>query len=113
MNEAYFELIIIDPYADIKLLNTIEDFNCKIKLITSKKAKLSDNQVDLFNKQYNNLSVFRTNEFHDRYFIIDRESIYHIGTSFNHVGEKVFSITKFEDEIVKNNLLNYVRKIVD
>ncbi|MBR5369694.1 MAG: ORF6N domain-containing protein [Bacilli bacterium] len=113
INEAYFELIIIDPYADIKILGIIKDFDCRIKLITSKKAKLSDVQVDLFNEQYNKLTVFRTNVFHDRYFIIDRESIYHIGTSFNHLGEKVFSITKFEDEMVKKELLNYVEKTVD
>lgn len=113
LNEAYFELIIIDPYADIKILGIIKDFDCRIKLITSKKAKLSDAQVDLFNEQYNKLTVFRTNVFHDRYFMIDRESIYHIGTSFNHLGEKVFSITKFEDEMVKKELLNYVEKIVD
>ena len=113
LNEAYFELIIIDPYADIKLLDTIKDFNCRIRLITSRKAKLSDAQVDLFNSQYDKLTLFRTNVFHDRYFIIDRESIYHIGTSFNHAGEKVFSITKHEDEIVKNSLMDYIKKIID
>ena len=113
LNEAYFELIIIDPYADIKLLNIIKDFDCKIKLITSKKAKLSDFQVNLFNSQFNKLTVFRTNLFHDRYFIIDRENIYHIGTSFNHAGEKIFSITKHEDEIVKKSLIDHIKKLID
>ena len=66
-----------------------------------------------FNKQYNKLKVIRTNKFHDRYIIIDNMYIYHIGTSINYIGEKVFSISKLEDEFVIDNLLNYVDKFLN
>ena len=46
--------------------------------------------------------------FHDRYILIDKEIIYHCGTSLNHAGNKTFSINKLEEDIVKNSLFEKV-----
>lgn len=107
------EVIIIDPYADVELLDMVKDIDARIILIMKNKSLLSEKQVNKFNKDYGNkLSVAKNDKFHDRYIILDRNTIYHLGTSINHLGKRVFSITLLEDKIVKSDLLNYIKNIV-
>ncbi len=112
LSDAKEEVIIIDSYADKKLLDFLRNIQAAIILITSDKAKLSAVESRKFNKQYHNLRVIKNNTFHDRYFIIDRNRFFHIGTSLNYAGDKVFTINKLEDTIMKDNLLNYILKII-
>ena len=108
------ELFIIDPYADLNLLDIIRDINSKIILIVSSKSNLSEKQINKFNKQYNDkLTVLKNNNFHDRYIILDKNIVYHLGTSINCLGKKVFSITLLEDKIVRGSLLNFINNIVE
>ena len=107
------DLIIIDPYADLKLLDILVDVNVKIKLITSNKSKLTKAQIDLFNKQFDKLYVLKSEEFHDRYFIIDKKILYHVGTSINSIGKKVFNINLIEDKYIRDKLLDYIQNIID
>ena len=108
------ELFIIDPYADLNLLDIIRDINSKIVLIVSSKSNLSEKQINKFNKQYNDkLTVLKNNNFHDRYIILDKNIVYHLGTSINCLGKKVFSITLLEDKIVRGSLLNFINNIVE
>ncbi len=107
------EVIIIDPYADVELLDMVKDIDARIILIMKNKSLLSEKQINKFNKDYGNkLSVAKNDKFHDRYIILDRNTIYHLGTSINHLGKRVFSITLLEDKIVKSDLLNYIKNIV-
>lgn len=112
LNEVSEELIIIDAYVDKTLLDYIKDINAKIIIITSNKSRIKDIEIDKFNKQYNKLEVIYNNAFHDRYFIIDKKSVFHVGASLNHIGEKIFSINKLNDKFVKENLINYVIKVI-
>ena len=105
------ELIIIDEYADIKLLDLIRNLKYKIILITRNSDRLSNIEIDKYNRQYNNLKVIRNNSFHDRYFILDREEIYLLGTSINNLGEKISTIVKLEDNLLIN-LLKIVEDII-
>ncbi len=111
------ELIIIDGYADKTVLDLIKKLSIKITLIVKEKSLLHELDIEKYNLQYHNLKVFYDNTFHDRYFILDKEIIYHCGTSLNHIGEKTFSINLLEDEIVKKalldkiNFLKHIRKI--
>ncbi len=104
------ELIIIDSYADKTVLDMIKDLSVKVLLITKESNKLSDLDIEKYNKQYSNLKVIRNNDFHDRYFIIDKNEVYHCGTSINNAGSKVFSINILEDNIVKNSLIREIKK---
>ena len=107
------EVILIDPYADLESLDMIKDIDANIVLIMKNKSLLSEKQINKFNKQYNDkLKVFKNDKFHDRYIILDGNTIYHLGTSINHIGKRVFSITLLEDKIVKGSLLNCINNIV-
>ena len=105
------ELVIIDSYADKTVLDMIKSIKAKVLLITKENNKLTNLDVEKYGKQYNNLRVIRNNEFHDRYFIIDKEEVYHCGTSINYAGSKVFSINILEDKVVKDSLIKEVYKI--
>lgn len=112
-NRAKKEIIIIDSYTDKTILDFIKNINANIITITSNKSKLSNLEINKFNKQYNKLKVIYDNTFHDRYLITDKKEVFHIGTSLNHAGEKVFSINKLEDKLIKDSLINYVCNIIN
>ena len=112
MFEAKDELIIIDSYADKQVLDMIKNINSKVILITSNKRKLTNLDIKKYNSQYNNLKVIYSNTFHDRYFIIDRNKIYHCGTSVNYAGLKTFSINILEDKIVKESLIKEISSLI-
>ena len=107
------ELVIIDSYADKTVLDMIKDLSVKVLLITKYDNKLSDLDIEKYNKQYFNLKVIRNNDFHDRYFILDKCDVYHCGTSINYVGSKVFSINILQDKFVINSLIKKVEKVIN
>ncbi len=100
------ELIIIDAYADKTTLDIIKNLNVQVTLIVKEKSLLTSIEIEKCQEQYHNLEVIYDNTFHDRYFIIDANIIYHCGTSLNHLGTKTFSINLLEDEVVKKSLLD-------
>jgi len=110
--EADNEIIVVDSYADITFLDLIRNIKCNIILITKNSNRLSDIEIDKYNDQYHNLKAIRDNSFHDRYFILDRKTIYHSGTSINNAGDKTFMITRLNDEFVINNILSNVLSII-
>lgn len=105
------EIILIDPYADIKALDylKVKTEGVIVQLFISSKAKLTQGDIDAFNEQYGNLEIILDDNFHDRFVIIDRATLYHLGASLNYIGKKVFAITKIEDE----NLLTSLKKKLD
>ena len=111
-NKAKKELIIIDGYANKEVLDMIKTLKNNVTLITKNNGLLTNLDIKKYNEQYNNLNIIHTNLFHDRYFIIDYNDIYHCGTSINHAGNKTFSINLLEDEIVKKGLIDYIKEIV-
>ena len=113
LKAAKEEIIIIDGYVDVTLLDIIKELNTNVVLITKNKNNLKKIEIDKYNKQYNNLQIIKNDTFHDRYIILDNKEIYHIGTSLNHDGKRVFSINKLEDKIIIDNLLNYIKTIID
>ena len=109
--EAKEELIIIDGYADNTILNIVKRLKVDVTLITKPNNLLTKQDILKYNKQYKNLKVKFDNSFHDRYFILDRKTVYHCGASINRIGYKTFSITLIGDDEVCNLLLNKVKKI--
>ena len=101
-------LIIIDAYADNVILDIIKRLNIDVILITRKNNLLTEQDIDRYHKQYHNLRVIYDNTFHDRYFILDRDILYHCGTSINRIGYKTFSITKVNDIEVFDSLLKKI-----
>ena len=111
LNNAEKEIIIIDNYADIALLDLIRNIKYQVILITKNSPRLSNMEIEKYNNQYHNLKVIRDNSWHDRYFIIDGKEIYLSGTSINNIGNNTSMIIKLEDENVKKLILQNVDNI--
>ena len=105
-------LVIIDASADNTLLDIIKRLNINVTIITKSNNLLTNQDIEKYNKQYNNLKVKYDNTFHDRYFILDKKRVYHCGTSINRIGYKTFSITLINDKDVCNALINKIVNIV-
>ena len=110
--KANNNLIIIDSYADNTILDIVKRLKVNVIIITMKDNLLTKQDIEKYNKQYNNLKVIYDNTFHDRYFIIDNEIVYHCGASINRVGYKTFSINIISDNVVKESLINQVLKSI-
>ena len=111
VGKAKKEIVLIDNYADINTLNILCKKNKGVDLIiaTAGKGKLSTKDINKFNAQYPKLSVKTTTDFHDRFLIIDKTEVYHIGASIKDAGKKSFGITKIEDKDLIQSLINKVR----
>ena len=106
------KLIIIDAYADKTILDIIKRLNVSVTIITKKDNLLTHQDIKKYNSQYHNLKVIYDNTFHDRYFMIDDNDIYHCGTSINRIGYKTFSINLIGDIDVRKMLFNKVNSII-
>ena len=109
LNEGKNEVIIIDSYADKKVLDIISNIDKDVILITRKNNILKEIDIEKYNKQYDNLKIIYDNTFHDRYIILDRNIFYHLGASINYIGNKTFSINIIEENIVKNLLIEKIK----
>ena len=111
IQKAKKERILIDNYVDVHTLNILCKKNKSVDIIiaTSGKGNLSTKDINKFNAQYPKLSVKTTTDFHDRFLIIDKAEVYHIGASIKDAGKKSFGITKIEDKDLIKNLINKVR----
>lgn len=112
LREAKKQIIIIDAYADYKTLDIIKRLNVNVTIITKKDNLLTNQDVLKYNKQYHNLKVVYNNTFHDRYFILDDNIIYHCGASINRIGYKTFSINLISDKDVCNMLTAKINEII-
>ncbi len=106
------KLIVIDNYADNSLLDIIKRLNIEVIVITKENNLLTKQDIAKYNKQYHNLKVIYDNSFHDRYFILDNNTIYHCGSSINRIGYKTFSITLINDKEITDSFQEKVQKII-
>ena len=107
IKKAENEIILIDNYVDIDTLNILSKKNDKVKveLYTKSNTKLNANDINKFNLQYPKLEVKYTEVFHDRFLILDKKYIYHIGASIKDVGKKCFGITLIKYEAIIKDIL--------
>ena len=107
VEKAGTELILIDNYVDVNTLNILSKKRKQVDvmIVTSGKGNLTKKDVTKFNSQYPKLTVKINEDFHDRFIIIDRTEVYHIGASIKDAGKKSFGITKLDVEDLTKSLL--------
>lgn len=107
IKKAKKELIIIDNYTDLSILEmlTEKSRNVRVKIITQKNTPIKTLDIEKFNAQYGTLSIKHSQEYHDRFLIIDQNELYHIGASLKDLGKKCFAFSVIEDKNVLRNLM--------
>ena len=68
--------------------------------------RITEKELNDFNSQYPSLDVRITDEFHDRFMILDRRQMYHIGASIKDAGKKAFEISTNEDPKILECILS-------
>ena len=108
IQKAQREIILIDGYVDVGTLNILAKKNTgvDVKVYTYASARLTNTDVANFNAQYPNLTVKKTQIFHDRFIILDGKSAYHAGASLKDAGRKCFGISLLADPGLITDLLN-------
>ncbi len=99
IKKAEEKILIIDNYIDNTILDmlTKKNKNVEVVILTSLSCNLTKLDINKFNKQYPTLKISKTNNFHDRFIVIDNKELYHCGASLKDLGKKCFAINKMED----------------
>lgn len=109
VQQASSEIVLIDAYVDVATLNILakKKPGVDVTILTSGHG-LSEDDARVFNAQYPNLRVCHTRAFHDRFLILDREAVYHVGASLKDAGKKCVAVTQLQDEEVVSSLLDVI-----
>ena len=100
IGRATESVILIDGYVDKNTLDMLtgKKPDASVTIYTIKKnCKVTDKEFTDFNSQYGPLEIRYTDEFHDRFLILDNKEFYHIGASIKDAGKKAFEISLNED----------------
>lgn len=102
LRQATKEIILIDGYVDISVLERLgkKKKNVAVQIYTDSKTKLTAQDIQKFNAQYPSLSVAYTSTMHDRFLIIDRKILYHIGASLKDLGKKCFAFETLDASLI-------------
>lgn len=91
------ELILIDNYIDDTVFTLFSKYpNIKIQIYTANITKQLKLDFEKYKKQYENIELKEFKNSHDRFLIIDKKEIYHLGASLKDLGKKWFAFSKFE-----------------
>ena len=92
---ANSEIILIDNYIDDTVFTLFSKYpNINFTIYTSTISKQLKLDFEKYSKQYKNISLKTFKSSHDRFLIIDKKEIYHLGASLKDLGKKWFAFSK-------------------
>ena len=96
IKSAKKSILLIDNYVDESVLTMLSGKNkgVQVDIYTKELSNALKLAGDKFNSQYGNLSLHQTNRVHDRFMIIDNQTIYLNGASLKDAGKRLFAFTK-------------------
>ena len=96
---ALDEIILIDNYIDETVFTLFSKYpTIKIKIYTKIISKQLKLDLQKYKTQYQNIELLEFKNSHDRFLILDKKEIYHIGASLKDLGKKWFAFSKFDIE---------------
>ncbi len=92
---AKSEIVLVDPYSDAVTLEVLSKkaSGVKVRLYCKDRGQPTPVEIEKFNRQYKDLTITYTDEFHDRFLIIDNAELHNLGSSINCLGRRVTSYT--------------------
>lgn len=99
IRSAKKEIILIDNYIDESVLMHLGKRAANVEAIiyTRKITKQLELDLDKYNSQYAPILVRELSESHDRFLILDRKELYHIGASLKDLGKRWFAFSKINE----------------
>lgn len=98
---ANHSIILIDNYVDETVLDLFTKRQEKVEALIYTKTMTKALKTDLkkHNAQYPKITIKTFQKSHDRFLIIDKQTIYHIGASLKDLGKKWFAFSKMNLDI--------------
>ena len=95
IESAQSVIVLIDPYSDAVTLEVLSKKRpgVKVRLVCKDRGKPTPTEIAKFNRQYKGLVVTYSDDFHDRFLIIDNVELHGLGSSINCLGRRVTSYT--------------------
>ena len=111
IRKAKQSIVLIDPYCDSRALTFLSNKNegVKITICKSSRAKLTQDEIDIFVAQYGEVTVFDDDTVHDRFLVVDETECYSLGASLNYAGKKTFEVYRNESERIISAVLEIAR----
>jgi len=96
IRSAKKSIVLIDNYVDESVLTLLSKRNKGVSatIYTRPDSKQFNLDLKKFNDQYDSIDVRVFDKSHDRFLIIDRTIVYHIGASLKDLGKKWFAFSK-------------------
>lgn len=105
-NKAKNRIIIIDAYLDYSVLEMLIGITIHIIIYIYPSSPITNKEISLF-QQNHDLTIIRTNKYHDRFIVIDDE-LYNVGSSIKDIGKKISQISKLESIDIDDLLNRYL-----
>ncbi|WP_026804344.1 ORF6N domain-containing protein [Aliarcobacter lanthieri] len=97
---AQKEVILIDNYIDDTVFTLLSKYpNINFTIYTNNISKQLNLDFEKYKKQYKNISLKTFKNSHDRFLILDKKEIYHLGASLKDLGKKWFAFSKMSLDI--------------
>lgn len=108
IKNAKKSIALIDNYVDesILLLLSKRATNCDAKIYTKNITKQLELDLKKHNSQYPTIEIKKFELSHDRFLILDNETVYHFGASLKDLGKKWFAVSKMDIDV-----LNFMGKL--
>ena len=100
--QARQSIVLIDNYIDLSVLErfTKKNAGVQVTIYTNPQTTVTEQDVQRFNAQYPLLEVKHTTAMHDRFLIIDNQTLYHIGASLKDLGKRCFAFDVFDSSFI-------------
>ena len=95
VESAKSEIVVIDPYADATILDVLsgKKAGVTVRLVCKNRGKPTASEIAKFNRQYKGLTVSYSDDFHDRFILIDNAELHNLGSSVNCLGRRLTTYT--------------------
>ena len=103
VKSAEKSIVLIDNYVDESILTLFakRKRGVSVEIYTKKITKQMELDVRKFNEQYPPLEIKELAASHDRFLIIDKNTVYHIGASLKDLGKKWFAFSRMDMEATR------------
>jgi len=98
IKSAKSSLILIDNYVDETVLSLFakKQAGVSVDIYTKTISRELKEDAERFNAQYGSLTLYSFEAAHDRFLVIDKNEVYHIGASLKDLGKKWFAFSKMD-----------------
>ena len=85
------DLVVVDPYSDAVTLDVLakKRLGVTVRLVCKNRGQPTPTEIAKFNRQYKGLTVSYSDDFHDRFILVDGAELHNLGSSINCLGRRV------------------------